>query len=462
MSFVFLLICCLQMPILTTKVEGRGNGIKTVLPNIIEVASALHVLPAYLVKFFGIELGAQSKFDASLGVHRAVVNGAHSADDLQKVTDRFIQQFVLCSACHLPELNTTVKSNGVRFQCASCGAAGSFPPAHKLVAFMTRHPPSSFPSSLGTPSQNANQDKKKKPKKSHGDAAADPKDLDPLTTSNKPVADTSLDMKNEVEKEEGVVAWHTDTSKEAREERHRVELQDMRTTAGSRSNTTTTHAEVERILLAAKSAKMDPDSPILVLKLFLASGATVRSPCEVQAELRRLAMSRSLDTTQQLRVLLAALFDETKPNEIAAQIKACAAILQRCLTTTTIDGNTLQQSASAASAASSSSSAFASGGATAGAVLLLVCLEDLVGVTLRSLLPSFAHMLQALYDNDVLEESTLLSWYAMPPEASWLVRKEVAAEVRNKAKPFIDWLQTAEEEEDDEEDNEDDTAHATS
>jgi len=41
-----------KMPKLLTKVEGRGNGIRTVLVNMVEVAKALKVQPAYPTKIF--------------------------------------------------------------------------------------------------------------------------------------------------------------------------------------------------------------------------------------------------------------------------------------------------------------------------------------------------------------------------------------------------------------------------
>ena len=67
------------------------------------------------------------------------------------------------------------------------------------------------------------------------------------------------------------------------------------------------------------------------------------------------------------------------------------------------------------------------------------------------------HVLKQLYDDDVLDEDSIIAWFDSPPESSWLVKKDVAELVRSKAKQFVDWLKEAEEEDDDDdEDGEDD------
>ena len=53
-----------KMPKLSAKVEGKGNGIKTVISNMSEIAKALERPPMYPTKYFGCELGAQTNFDA--------------------------------------------------------------------------------------------------------------------------------------------------------------------------------------------------------------------------------------------------------------------------------------------------------------------------------------------------------------------------------------------------------------
>lgn len=54
------------MPKLIAKIEGRGNGIKTVIVNMDLIAKSLARPPAYTTKYFGIELGAQATCDDKL------------------------------------------------------------------------------------------------------------------------------------------------------------------------------------------------------------------------------------------------------------------------------------------------------------------------------------------------------------------------------------------------------------
>ena len=84
-----------KMPPIQSKTEGRGNGIKTAIVNLAEVARALNRPPAYLVKFFGYELGAQTQILND----RYLVNGAHDSNELQDSLDGFINKFVLCGSC---------------------------------------------------------------------------------------------------------------------------------------------------------------------------------------------------------------------------------------------------------------------------------------------------------------------------------------------------------------------------
>jgi hypothetical protein len=89
------------MPKIQTKIEGRGNGIRTCVTNIQSVADALRRPVHVLTKFLGIELGAQSCVNDADG--RATIMGSHTADSIQARIEMFIRHFVLCPACNLPE-----------------------------------------------------------------------------------------------------------------------------------------------------------------------------------------------------------------------------------------------------------------------------------------------------------------------------------------------------------------------
>lgn len=156
------------MPVLMTKIEGKGNGIKTVVPNMSDIARALSRPPTcesapyhhrhkllkaidfffHLTdptKFFGCELGAQTTFDDK--GDRYIVNGAHDATRLRELLDGFIDKFVLCGSCKNPETELVLTKNDEIFRdCKACGQRSGVDMRHKLTTFILKNPPKSLKS----------------------------------------------------------------------------------------------------------------------------------------------------------------------------------------------------------------------------------------------------------------------------------------------------------------------------
>jgi len=131
-----------KMPKIVSKVEGRGNGIKTCVVNMGDVARALYRPPQYTTKWFGNELGAQSNYTNKEGEgERAVINGAHETHVFQTLLDKFIEKYVLCPNCNLPEIPLQIKKNTISAKCAACGWSGELDNVHRLAAFITKNPP---------------------------------------------------------------------------------------------------------------------------------------------------------------------------------------------------------------------------------------------------------------------------------------------------------------------------------
>jgi len=111
-----------RMPILTTKIEGKGNGIKTVVPNMSDVARALSRPPTYPTKFFGCELGAQTSFDEKND--RYIVNGAHDANRLRELV-----------------ILKNGRNEEIVRDCKACGERTDVDMRHKLTTFILKNAP---------------------------------------------------------------------------------------------------------------------------------------------------------------------------------------------------------------------------------------------------------------------------------------------------------------------------------
>ena len=128
-----------RMPLLEIKIEGRGNGIKTVIPNMSDISRALSRPPTYPTKYFGCELGAQTVIDEK--GDRYIVNGAHDANRLRELLDGFIDRFVLCGNCKNPETDLKLKNGDIYRDCKACGKRTLVDMGHKLTTYINKNPP---------------------------------------------------------------------------------------------------------------------------------------------------------------------------------------------------------------------------------------------------------------------------------------------------------------------------------
>jgi len=123
-----------KMPTVVGKIEGKGNGIKTVIVNISDLAIALKREPGEVNKFFGCEIGAQTTYNEK--DDKAIVNGAHTDQVLQRCIHKYIESFVLCPNCKLPESVYKIKSGCIWHRCKACGAKEMVDMGHKLCTYI--------------------------------------------------------------------------------------------------------------------------------------------------------------------------------------------------------------------------------------------------------------------------------------------------------------------------------------
>ncbi|KLU87916.1 eukaryotic translation initiation factor 5 [Magnaporthiopsis poae ATCC 64411] len=128
-----------KMERLQTKIEGKGNGIKTVVVNLSNVAQQLARPGSYLIKYFGFELGAQTNLDPA--DDRWIINGAHDAGKLQDHLDGFINKFVLCKKCKNPETEVNIKDGHIILDCKACGVRSDVDLRLKLSGFILKQTP---------------------------------------------------------------------------------------------------------------------------------------------------------------------------------------------------------------------------------------------------------------------------------------------------------------------------------
>jgi len=395
-----------KMPRLIAKVEGKGNGIKTVIANMTEIAKALSRPPTYPTKYFGCELGAQTNFDPKND--RYIVNGAHDSSKLQDLLDGFIRKFVLCPECENPETNLVVlsKKNMITQRCIACGYQGNIDMRHKLTTFILKNPPEPDPMTSTTTTTSVPTPGKKGNKRSRGKE----------TTTDSGNGDT------------GTVENNLEISR-CQAEQH-IRHNDSDDDWGEDTSDAAVKARMEALSGAAKTLTITDDlekSPQERVDMFYSfvkqrkvagelTGAEQEKGIVIEAE--------RLEIKDKAPLVLAELLYDVN---ILQQIKQYRSLFCRL----TSDDPKAQR-------------------------YLLGAFEQLVGIVHpEALMPKIPHILKAFYEFDIVDEAVLIEWDDMPSRKymSKEVTKEISKEIHMKAAPFIKWLKEADEESSEDDEN---------
>jgi len=377
-----------KMPKIIAKVEGKGNGIKTVIVNMVDIARAIYRPPAYPTKFFGCELGAQTQIDKKND--RYIVNGSHNGEKLQEILDIFIEKFVLCDECDNPETTFIVqpKKEKITSVCSACGHSSLIDMRHRLSTFVLKNPPTD---DSATPS------KLKKLRKDKGPTQG--KETENGETS--PSDESGFDgWSDETPANNSFVDdWGDDTSKEAVEKRMQKLGEGVK---GLTHNDDLDKPIEERFDIFFKFVKN-----------------TINAGTDKLPDKEILAEAERLDIKDRAVVALAELIFN---DDILTQITRHRVLFLRFL------GNNQKAQK-----------------------YFMGAFEQLVGASYpKTLMPKVVHILKSFYDNDLVEEEVLMDWGLKVSKK--YVKKDVAEQIHAKAKPFIDWLRTADEESDEDDD----------
>ncbi|CAM9782803.1 unnamed protein product [Ectocarpus fasciculatus] len=385
-----------KMPRVIGKVEGRGNGIKTVIFNVMDLSLALKRDPGEVCKFFGTELGAQTRYNEE--DERAIVNGAHTNATLQQLVHKYVELFVLCPNCRLPESKYKIKNGAIFHKCYACGAKEMVDMSHKLCTYIVN-----------------TAKKAKKSKDKDKDTAKDSKER-------------KREKKEKKKEEESMNG--DDSVKEKKEKKKKDKKKRDKENASDDGETKNTVDEFGDVVATSGSLEVEDavafDDSVAAIRRHLDDGTSNENVFE---EIRTAQTFAAFPVHYRIHLYVAASFataDKVTKDDIDSRAAMFDMLKSRPDDQRHIIG----------------------------------AFELLCQVHRPNLMGFFPVILKHLYDSDIVEEEAMLMWAGeqgrseefTPPA---LTDDQVAA-LRAKATPFVTWLEEADEEDGDEDDDDED------
>ena len=323
-----------------------------------------------------------------------VVNGSHDPDKLLKLLYDFIRKFVLCQKCNNPETTLTVKNQSIYQKCIACGHETTINKAiHKITTFIINHPPDGPASgtSVSAASKSSKPSKADKKSKKNGVATSGQSPTNEGPAHNGVIGNANEDDFDQFDDEELTTAAYSER---------------MRELCDGLNNGMYLNDSKENANIFYKLVKDRKEAGVL-------------SDPNVQKEIYKEAERLDIKDKSTL-VLSELLFTEN----IIEEIKANKMLLLRFC-----NKNKKAQK------------------------YLLGGFEKLVGDVYKDkLLNNAMKILKQFYDEDILDEETIIEWSAK--ESKKYVSKEMNRKIHEKVALFVKWLKEAEVEDESSEDEE--------
>lgn len=414
-----------KMERLQSKIEGKGNGIKTVIVNLSNVADQLARPPSYVIKYFGFELGAQTNIDPK--DDRWIINGAHEATKLQDHLDGFINKFVLCKECKNPETVVHIKDGDIIMDCKACGQRTHADLRHKLSSFILKNAPKKGKKDKSTKKADRKA-RREAEKNGNGDDEANGNGHSPGESGSDNNADDNGDVGNEADSDDELtrkinagakelnepeqakeVEWSVDMSEEAIKARAKALPEDLKQTLviddaaadedGEGGSGNNAYDQLGK-WIEEKAAES-------------AGGVAKVDDVEIYLKAKELGIEAKHRTPA---VLAQCIFDDA----IVKQIPLRAPMLKKMITSERHE------------------KAFLGG------------LERFVGIDKPNLVPSVSAILLKVYEEELVSEEVLKAWGSKASKK--YVDLPTSRKVRKSAEKFLEWLENAESDEEEEDD----------
>lgn len=96
-------------------------GMRTIISNFKEVSDALDRDPQHILKFLTREMATAATFHDS----RAIFQGKFQRDSFERLLQRYMESFVICSVCKRPDTRIVKEKRLAFLVCNACGARSS-------------------------------------------------------------------------------------------------------------------------------------------------------------------------------------------------------------------------------------------------------------------------------------------------------------------------------------------------